>query len=258
MKLKSALLAIVALLAVAIPSFAQTTYVAQSGVSLFTSISATATATSAAVRLPSYSGPGVLTVTESGITGSPSGCTLTLAYQSNNSTTAGAVVATVSFTPSATAVQQFNVSPQFSAGDTYVAVYACSSAYPTAGLLTVSFSPINLASLDPCFTAPKSSVSVAISTATTTEVVAPVTGASVYVCGFTSSFGATTTAQFEYGTSTACTGTHALTGVMAPSTGTVASLSGEGTKLTAPASQGLCIVSTGTGGINGALTYVQQ
>lgn len=254
---RSTILFLAALVSTLSPALAQT-FIAQSGVSLLTSIPATATATNGPVRLPTFSGVGTLTITGTGITGSPSGCTVALAYQSNNSTTATAAVQTISFTP-AVSVTQTLVSPSQATGDNFVATYACSSTYPTAGTLSVSFSPITAISSDPCFTAQKNSVSIAISTATTTSIVPVVTGAAVYVCGFTASFGATTTAQFEYGTSTNCTGTHALTGVFAPATGAVLSLTGEGQKLqTTPVSQGVCIVSTGTGGINGYLSYVQQ
>lgn len=238
-----------------IPSYANT---AQGGVSLFTAIGATATSTSAAIRLPAFSGSGTLTLTETAVTGSPSGCTVTLAYHGNNAATAGAVVSTTAFTPS-TGTQTFSITPSVLTGDSYVAVYACSSAYPTAGFITVSFSPANVTSLDPCFVSPKSSKSVAISTATTTSLVAAVTGTSVYVCGFTATVGATTTLQLESGTGAACVTTQAaLTGVMAPTTGSVLSLNGEGTKVSTPSSGVLCAVSTGTGGINGVLTYVQQ
>ncbi len=237
-----------------LPSYVYST---QAGVSFITNQPATATNVSRPVKLPTFSGFGTLNITESGITGSPSGCTVALAYQGNNAQTAGSAVASVAFTP-ATGVQQFTVQPSVPSGDQYVATYNCSSTYPTAGSLTISFSPITAVSGDPCAVSPKSSVSVAISTATTTQVVAVSTGKAIYACGFTASFGATTTAQFEYGTSTNCTGTHALSGVFAPGTGTVLGLSGEGTRFSAPASNGLCIVSTGTGGINGVLSYVQQ
>jgi hypothetical protein len=266
MKLKfSVITSILALLAAAvIPSIAQTTYTSQSGVSLFTAVSATATQTSPASRLPNFSGVGTLTIVESGITGSPSGCTVTLAYQSNNVNTAGSTVATVSFTPS-TGVQSFQVFPGVSTGDQYVATYACSSTYPTAGLLNITFSPsasMILANIgDPCEnpSVTKSSVSVAISTATTTQLVALSAGKVVYACGFTASVGATTTAQFEYGTGTTCgTGTTVLTGAFAPATGAVLGLSGEGSRFATPAGNALCVLSTGTGGINGVLTFVQQ
>lgn len=254
---------IVATLFGVLPSLAfaqipQYTNTAQAGVSLFTGVPATATSVTGQVRLPSFTGTGVLTITESGITGSPSGCTVTLSYQGNNAATVGAVVSTTSFTPS-TGTQVFTITPTNPVGDSYVATYACSSTYPTAGSITTSFSPVSTMSADPCFNSPKSTVSIAISTATTTSLVAAAAGKSVYVCGFTASVGATTTLQFETGTGAACVTTQvALTGVIAPSTGAVLSLSGEGTKLTAPAGQPLCGVSTGTGGINGVLTYTQQ
>ncbi len=247
-----------------IPSYTNT---AQAGVSLFTFASSTATAT-ATSRLPTFSGTGTLTVTEAGITGSPSGCTITLAYQGNNSPTATSVVSTTSFTPS-TGVQTFAIAPTVASGDNYVAVYACST-YPTAGTLTASFSPTSSGTqtvafastaADPCESpnAAKSSVTVAISTATTTQLVALSSGKTVYVCGFTASIGATTTVALEYGTGSSCgTGTTALTGVFAPATGAVLSLGGSGYKTATIASNALCAVSTGTGGINGVLSYVQQ
>ena len=246
-------------------AFAQN-YTAQSGVTLLTGTAATATAVSGAIRLPNFSGAGTLTIVETGITGSPSGCTLKLAYEPNNVTTAGAAVSTTSFTP-ATGTQVFTIAPSQASGDNYVATFACSSAYPTAGVINATFSPIagnvltNVAgSGDPCQnpSVAKSSVSVAISTATTTQIVAISGTKATYVCGGTLVFGASTTAQFEYGTSTNCTGTNALTGVMSPGTGTTVGLSGDGTRFGAPASNGLCVVSTGTGGIEGYISYVQQ
>ena len=90
-------------------------------------------------------------------------------------------------------------------------------------------------------------------------VAALATGKAIYVCGFTATVGASSTIQFEYGTGSACgTGTTALTGVFTPATAALLSLTGEGTKITAPASNALCAVSTGTGGINGVLTYSAQ
>jgi hypothetical protein len=50
-----------------LPSYSNT---AQGGVSLFTGFPATATALSAAIRLPAFSGSGTLTVTEAGTKGS--------------------------------------------------------------------------------------------------------------------------------------------------------------------------------------------
>lgn len=232
--------------------------VAYRGVSLLSSVPATVTQASGTMKLPTFSGVGTMTITESGITGSPSGCTVTLKYQGNNAATAGAVVSTTSFTPS-TGTQVVTITPSTAmVGDNYVATYACTT-YPTAGLLTISFSSIEVATVDPCFVYPKTTVSVAISTATTTQLVALAAGKTVYVCGVAVSIGATTTVQFEYGTGSACgTGTTALTGVFAPSTGSVLNISGEGTKISTIASNALCAVSTGTGGINGVVSYVQM
>ena len=147
------------LMALPFTSTAQTpsiAYSAQSGVSLLTSVTATATHTSGAVRLPTFSGAGTLNITESGITGSPSGCSIALKYQQSNATVPTAAVATIAFTP-ATGAQQLTVNPTVPAGDNYVAVYNCSSAFPTAGLISISFSPTSVdtftntaGSGDPC------------------------------------------------------------------------------------------------------------
>ena len=234
------------------------TNVAQAGISLFTGASATATFTTGAIRLPTFSGQGVMSIGGANIAGSPSGCTLSLAYQANNSVTPQAAASVTSFTPGNT-VQVFAVAPTPSLGDTYVATYAC-SVYPTAGSVTASLSTINPVSQDLCFNSAKTSVSVAISTATTTQLVALATGKIVHVCGFNASFGATTTAQLEYGTGSTCgTGTTALTGVYAPGTGVILNVGNANSTVTKTiASNALCLVSTGTGGINGVLTYVQQ
>ena len=249
------LISILAAALLALPLTAQN-YSAQAGVSFFTGAPATVTQTVSS-RLPTFSGTGTLTITEAGITGSPSGCSVTLAYQGNNAPTVGAVVSTTSFTPS-TGTQTFVITPSQLNGDNYVAVFACST-YPTAGTITASFSPSQSVSVDPCFVSPKSSASVAISTATTTSLVALAAGKSVYVCGFTATVGASSTVQLEYGTGAACVTTQtALTGVMAPATGGIIALNGDGTKVTAPAGNAVCAVSTGTGGINGTINYVQQ
>jgi hypothetical protein len=238
---------------------AQSTYNSQSGVTLFTAQPATATATSTAIRLPNFVGTGTLNITEAGVTGSPSGCTIALAYQQSNTITATAAVATIAFTPS-TGTQQLAVTPSVLSGDSYVATYACSSTYPTAGTLNVTFSPAVSSALDPCSVAAKASVAVSITTATTTQLVALSTGKKVYVCGFAATFGASSTLALEYGTGTACaTGTTALTGVFTPATGgTVVTGNGSATVTGGPAGNALCALTTGTGGIFGLLTYVQQ
>jgi len=236
----------------ALPLAQAQTNVAYSGVSLFTGTPATATLVTGQVRLPSFSGTGTLTITEAGITGSPSGCTVTLKYQSNNTATAGAVVSTTSFTPS-TGVQTFTVTPSVLVGDGYVATYACST-YPTAGTITASLSPVTVASIDPCFVSPKQTV-VVNAGAATVQLVALAAGKSIYVCGGT--VVPTGTVAFEYGTGSLCgTGTTALTGTMVPTSGSVVSLNGEGTKLIAPAGNAVCLVSGTTA--EGSISYVQQ
>lgn len=116
---------------------------------------------------------------------------------------------------------------------------------------------------DPCQnpTVPKTSIPIAITSATTTQLVAVSAGKSIYVCGGkTSLSGTTPSILFEYGTSTNCTGTHALTGTITPTTGSIFSLDGQGVQLKAPASNGLCVVTAGTGTPlwEGYLEYVQQ
>lgn len=259
------------------------TFTAQSGVSLLTGVSATATQTGTS-RLPNFSGAGTLSVAESGITGSPSGCTIALKYQQNNAAVPTSAVSTTSFTPS-TGVQQFSIAPSVASGDNYVAVYACSSTYPTAGLLSVSFSPITTttnsgasqavtvtsgaltatiaAPGDPCRNPniAKSTVAIGVTTAATTQLVAPSGSTAVYLCTLQANVvGTSPTLLVEYGTSTNCTGTHALTGTIPVATGTYFS-TGNDSAIATTASQGLCLVSGGTlttTGIQGFATYVQQ
>lgn len=248
-------------LPVAAQVYTQTVLTSYTGVTLMANAPATATSTSTAVRLPNFSGFGTLSIQGVGITGSPSGCTVTLAYQSNSATLAGAVQQTIAFTP-AVSVQYFNITPTQPTGDQYVAVYTCSSTYPTAGVLNISFSPAPApapVALDPCQNAHtvKSSVAVSVTSATTTQLVALSAGKSIYVCGATiNSVGGTST--LEYGTGSSCgTGTTTLTGPFAAAT--VAKIGGYGTTVTAPSGNALCIVSgTSTTATAGVVTYVQQ
>ena len=243
------------------------TYTAQSGVSLFTTQPATATATSGAVRLPGFSGVGTLNITGTGITGSPSGCSIALAYEQNNATTATSAVATISFTP-AVSVQQLSVVPTIPSGDNYVATYTCST-YPTAGYISVSFSPIptnvltNVSGIgDPCKNPAAATSSVVVNTngAGTTQLVALSAGKQVYVCQFIVTVSATTaTAVLEYGTGASCgMGTTALTGAMAGAANTAIYVGWGGAVVTAPAGNALCLVNGGTGTQTGVLSYVQQ
>ena len=65
------LIGVLAACLMALPLAAQT-YTAQAGVTFFVQQSATATATSGAVRLPTYSGTGTLNIIGAGIVGSRS------------------------------------------------------------------------------------------------------------------------------------------------------------------------------------------
>jgi hypothetical protein len=118
---------------------------------------------------------------------------------------------------------------------------------------------------DPCQNSSiaKLPAAVSITTATTTEVVAASAGKKVWVCGFTGSLvGTSATVQFEYGTktTTACdTGATVLSGALQlPSTAKIISTQQGFSLLVTPASQEICLVTTGTGiNVSGTIQYVQ-
>jgi hypothetical protein len=104
------------------------------------------------------------------------------------------------------------------------------------------------------------SVSVNISSAATTQVVALSGSTVVYVCSFFLSVNGTNpTVQFEYGTGSSCaTSPVVLTGAIAPLTGSVITAGALVQFQTAPGNA-LCIVSAGTTpSIQGYVTYVQR
>lgn len=120
---------------------------------------------------------------------------------------------------------------------------------------------------DPCFSSQitKSSAPIAITTATTTNILPVAAPFGYFVCGFSITSSSTTTANtvlFEYGTGASCTGTHALTGALNNGIGTAQHSYGTGgaTVFSVPQNNGLCIVSTvgSTPFIEGILTYVKQ
>lgn len=138
--------------------------------------------------------------------------------------------------------------------------------------LVVAASITNIAGAsDPCsdVSAIKSSATVNISSATTTQLVALSGTTSVYVCGYQLAAGAGTnpSIQFEYGTGASCgTGTTALTGAMATGVtvsttvaGPVFSAGPDATVLKTPSGNALCLVSGGTTpNWQGFISYVQQ
>lgn len=122
--------------------------------------------------------------------------------------------------------------------------------------------------LNPCASTAvaKSTVAVNITSATTTQIVAVSSGKAVYVCGGTITIAPSATsadtAKLEYGTSTNCTGTNALSGTFGDGDLTSAAppiVVDFPSGIATPASQGVCIVSAGTAvNIQGTVTYVQQ
>lgn len=124
---------------------------------------------------------------------------------------------------------------------------------------------------DHCQTGLKNVVPFNISTATTTSLIAPVTGANIYICEFDiNQAGGTGTILFEYGTGATCgTGTQTITGPF-----TANSSAGTTTNVLAPnhgfthlatifggalvPSQRLCALSTGTIVQAGYIEYVQE
>lgn len=126
----------------------------------------------------------------------------------------------------------------------------------SSGRLTIA------ASADPCMdpNVAKSSVSVNIASATTTQIVAISGTTTVYVCGWVfTAAGTNPTYQFEYGTGASCgSGTTVLTGTFLPVVSSVNSVFGAGTIIKGAAANAVCIVSGGTPSIQGAVTFVQQ
>lgn len=125
--------------------------------------------------------------------------------------------------------------------------------------------------VDHCTTGLKQTINFNQSSATTTSLIAPVTGANIYICGYDiNQAGGTGTVAFEYGTGATCgTGTVVLAGpytanTTAGTTTNVAHANNGNTQfdtVTAGAlvpSQRLCIVSTGTIVQSWYLLYVQE
>lgn len=119
---------------------------------------------------------------------------------------------------------------------------------------------------DPCQNpnVTKKSAAIAITSATTTEIVAASAGKTVYACKFQMSVvGTSPTVQLETGTktSTACdTGAATLSGAFAiPTTTLFSSVNGNEAAVVGATSGEFCLVTGGTiTGVEGYLTYVQQ
>ena len=103
----------------------------------------------------------------------------------------------------------------------------------------------------------------AVSSATTTEIVAAVPSLTITVCGYLIQAGGTSpTLEWETGTktTTACdTGTKALSGALAPVSGNIPGLGNQQTNVAGASGGELCAVSGGTTPtLNGYVVYVQQ
>lgn len=103
------------------------------------------------------------------------------------------------------------------------------------------------------------SLKIAVSSATTAEIIAAGSGTTIYVSNWNVISSAAGTLKFVYGTGTNCgTGTTDLTGAYTFGTSTVISVgNGVGVVLAVPPSNALCITSTSTVNAQGSLSYSQ-
>lgn len=107
----------------------------------------------------------------------------------------------------------------------------------------------------------KQSAAVNITTATTTQLIAPVTGKAATICGFYSTTAnAGATLVFNTGTGSTCaTGTTVLTGTMLTSSSGRFDLLGSGQKLKSAVGGGICVITAGTTpGIQGFVVFTQR
>ena len=125
--------------------------------------------------------------------------------------------------------------------------------------------------VDPCVNPAtvKSSASISVASATTTQLVALAAGKAIFVCGYSATINSSATTAstivFEYGTGSSCgTGTTVLTGAMgtenaAAGAGILLTNGYPGTIFTAPTGNALCVLTAGTTvALHGYITYVQQ
>lgn len=105
-----------------------------------------------------------------------------------------------------------------------------------------------------------SSTRIAITTATTTQIVAAVANQVISICAFLEESDGTINVTWVYGTGAACAvGQVALTGPMHLSAGeSHFPGTGIGILLQVPAGNALCLVTTGAGNLAGYVNYVQR
>jgi hypothetical protein len=103
-------------------------------------------------------------------------------------------------------------------------------------------------------------VAVNVSSSGATQLVALVSGKTIYICSFVLVAAGTVTAKFQYGTGSNCvTGTTDMTGAMSFTTNSGASEgSGVGILMQTAASNALCLTLGGAVGVQGQVSYAQQ
>lgn len=135
-----------------------------------------------------------------------------------------------------------------------VAAIALGQSNPSGGKTDVG-------TTDPCLDPKQAKSSVAINATASAQLVALSGSTVIYVCGFNyTSAGTAPTTKFVYGTGAVCvTGQISLTGVYAPSVGSVISKTWDGTAFQSAAGNALCLIIAGTSpSIQGVVTYVQK
>jgi hypothetical protein len=122
---------------------------------------------------------------------------------------------------------------------------------------------IQTTGVDPCqsTSVAKQTAAINIVAAGTSQVVAPNSNTTVFVCGYQVSVSGTTpTLQWEFATPANCaSGVTFATGAIAPTSGSVLTISPGSTVMKGTSGQGFCAVTGGTSpSIQGFLTFVQQ
>jgi hypothetical protein len=118
-------------------------------------------------------------------------------------------------------------------------------------------SPVSGQVYNVCQVFPQTTVPITVSSSTTTQLVAAVTGHQIYVCSL-KLLNSGGTSQFKYGTGTNCaTGTTNLTGILSPTDNIGWPQSGGFPQMTIPASQALCITGGASAAGTGFFSYVQ-
>lgn len=243
---------------------------------LFTNQSATSNATSPLTPNSLQSGFGTLTVSGSGVSGSPV-CTMSLYYANMSSgTVASSPFATVANFTLSNTFQNFPITPiggSGTAADGLVATYTCST-FPLTGTMSASFntslpstillpSTGGLTSLIAC----NQRQIISTATAGNTLLVAASASYSIYICGWTINTPSTTAVAVKLVTGaagTTCTTSQtdvtetvtlqALTG-SAPVGAVVPAPSNAIDKL--PLNQGLCVNLSTAQQVNGKVWYAQ-